>query len=412
MDKIYDLIIVGYGAAGLMAAAESDGLETLVLEKNASAGKKVLISGKGQCNFTHDETLNEFVEHFGEHKNFVKHALGKMTPEMTRQWFRERGVESVVMDNGKVFPESLSAGDLVQTMLDEALNKGVTIHFKQTVESIAWEEVFEVKTNEATSASTYYAKNLLITTGGFTYAVTGSDGDGYKLAKALGHPIEMPRPALTPIYHSDNMLKELSGVSISEAKLTLCREGKTLKTLTGDLLFTHRGLSGPVILNNSRDFLEGDVLKLAFTAMSADALAKAFAEKIEKQGKTSVKSYLREICYSKSIADQLLAALEINEQVTFAQISKVLRQKVVSYLTQFEVTIEQIGGRQIAMVTAGGVDLKEIKAKNMASKQVEGLYFAGEVINIDGDTGGYNIQWAFSSAVLAINDIKAKVISK
>lgn len=407
MNTPYDLIIIGYGAAGMMAAAEAKGLKTLVIEKNSSAGRKVMISGKGQCNFTHEEALNEFVGHFGDHKNFVKHALGKLTPQMTRDCFKSRGIDSVVMENGKVFPKSLQAGDLIEVLVNEALNNGVEIRYKEAVEGINHlmnEKLFEVKTAEAV----YVTKNMLLATGGFTYAVTGSDGDGYKWAKALGHTIESPRPALTPIYHSVELLKALAGVSIPEANVALCRGGKTLSHYTGDLLFTHKGLSGPVILNNSRSFMAGDLLKIALTPMSPEYLTTDMAKMVEKHGKTTLRAYLRQHCYSKSIGDQLSEALEIPEKETFAQMNKVLRQKIVMFLTQFEVPIDQIGGRQIAMVTAGGVALEEIKGKNMASKIAEGLYFAGEVVDVDGDTGGYNIQWAFSSAVLAVNDIKAK----
>lgn len=408
--KTYDLIIIGYGAAGMMAAAQAQGLATLVLEKNPAAGRKVLISGKGQCNFTHDETASQMSAHFGQHKNFVKHALGKWTPQMTRDWFRDRGVDSLVMDNGKVFPKSLQAGDLVSVLVNEALDQGVSLHFKETATRI---EQTVLQTGEAgflveTDQSAYQAKVVLISTGGFTYAVTGSDGEGYKLAKALGHKLETPRPALTPIYHEVTWLKALAGVSIPEAKIGLKREGRVIGRYQGDLLFTHKGLSGPGILNNSRDFQAGDALLLSLTELSPEELEKKMLEMADKQGKSSVKAFLRQVCYSKSLADAAAEVLELDEKLSFSQINKTVRLKIVILLTQCEVPIEQIGGRQIAMVTAGGVELTEVVGRTMASKLIDGLYFAGEVLDVDGDTGGYNIQWAFSSAWLALSDIKAK----
>ncbi len=405
MIETFKLLIIGCGAAGLMAAASSENITTLVIEKNGNSGKKVLISGKGQCNFTHDESVGEMVEHFGNHKNFVKHALAKWSPQMTREWFKSRGVDSIVMENGKVFPKSLMAGDVVEVLMNEALNKGVTFHFKETVQSITYQDAFIVKTDK----NVYKVPNLLIATGGFTYAVTGSDGDGYKFAKELGHEIIPPRASLAPIYHSVEALKNLSGASITGAELGLLRKGKLLKNYKGDLLFTHKGLSGPVILNNSRDFMAGDILRINFTSLTRQDLEAELVMLSQKKGKNSLRFYLRQICHSKSMADQLALLLGIDEQLTFAEMDKKLRQKIVISLTQFEVPIQQVGGREIGMATAGGVDLSEIKAKNMASKICEGLYFAGEVIDVDGDTGGYNIQWAFSSAVVAIADVREKL---
>lgn len=401
MIEVFELLIIGGGAAGLMAAASAKKITTLVIDKNGSAGKKVMISGKGQCNFTHDESANEMSEHFGSHKNFVKHALGKWSPEMTRLWFKERGVDSFVMENGKVFPKSLNAGDIVEALMNEALNNGVTFHFKETVLSVEHNGDFLIKTDQ----KTYRAKNVIIATGGFTYGVTGSTGDGYAFAKELGHHIVAPKAALAPIYHKVEVLKALSGASIQNAEVTLVRENKTLKTYSGDLLFTHKGLSGPVILNNSRDFSSGDVLKLNFTTFTKQALETELINLSQSKGKNNLRHYMRQICHSKSMADQLALLLKVDESLTFAEMNKELRQGVVKTLTEFSVTIEQVGGKKIGMATAGGVDLTEVKGKSMASKLCEGLYFAGEVLDVDGDTGGYNIQWAFSSAVCAIAHI-------
>lgn len=417
MNTQYDLIIVGLGAAGLMAAANSSGLKTLVLERNAQGGKKVLISGKGQCNFTHHMEAKEMAGYFGGKENFVKHALGKFNPSQTRAYFKNLGVDSLVMENGKVFPKSLEASDLVETLLNEALDHHVEIQFKSRVNDISKgaDGLFKVSTlrqvmnaeGELVSA-VYYAKAVLLTTGGLTYPVTGSEGDGYHLATALGHSVVRPRPALAPIYHAMEPLKALAGVSIPEAVIKHSREGRVLKSYVGDLLFTHKGLSGPVILNNSRNFEAGDILQLAFTPLSEKELDLALLEAANKNGKGLIRSALRQWCYTRSIADFLAEAMNLNEQMSFSQMNKALRSQIVSFLTKFTVKMERIGGPEIGMVTAGGVSLEEVKAKTLASSKVEGLYFAGEVLDIDGDTGGYNIQWAFSSAMAAVSDIKSK----
>lgn len=405
-DNSYDLIIVGYGAAGLMAAAVAKGLNVLVLEKMGQGGKKVLISGKGQCNFTHDLSSAEISQYYGGKQNFVKHALGKWSPEKTRAWFKALGVESMVMDNGKVFPKSLLAGDLVSVMVNEALNNGCDIRYKQRVIDIKPTDLgFKVEVYHDETSSLYFSRFVLIATGGLTYGVTGSEGDGFKLAKALGHRLVETRPALTPIYHDDPLLKSLAGVSIRNAQIKHMREGKTLGQYQEDLLMTHKGLSGPVILNNSRQFKAGDQLALNLCSLSAEALNQHLLDQTKTNGRALISTLLKTVCETKSIAEAMIKTLAFDEKLSLSALSKQQRSLIVKILTGYAVTIHHLGGPEIGMVTAGGVDTEEIVAKRMASKCVKGLYFAGEVCDVDGDTGGYNIQWAFSSAVAAINDM-------
>lgn len=413
--EVFDLIVVGYGAAGLMAGASVEHKRVLILEKNERAGKKVLISGKGQCNFTHKEKTSEFVKHYGAHANFVKHALGKWTPEQELNYFESLGVDHVVMDNGKVFPKSLSAEELVGALVAEAVRKGVHVLYKRRVEDVVKTsegifciEVLSLAKGEMTLEK-YYAKNVLITTGGMTYPVTGSEGDGYHMAKQLGHSIVSPKAALAPIYHGDASLKELSGVSISKAAVRHSRNGKTIGHYQDDLLFTHKGLSGPVILNNSRDFLSGDELFVSFTEYNGNDLEARILKMAAEKGKSTLLSGMRDWCFTRSMADCLYSGLGLPLELTFGELDKVKRKLIVQKLTNYSIRIASVGGSQIGMATAGGVSLEEVKAKTMASKFVEGLYFAGEVLDVDGDTGGYNIQWAFSSAKAALNDINSKL---
>ncbi len=413
--NVYDLIIVGYGAAGLMAAAKAKDMKVLVLEKNNEAGKKVLISGKGQCNFTHKEQVSMFIKHFGEHGNFVKHAIGKWTPADEIDYFEGLGVAHTVMDNGKVFPKSLKAEDIVNTLVAEAISHGVEVRYKRRVEDVKKTEsgLFCVEAlSQAKGEMTlekYYGQYLLVTTGGMTYPVTGSEGDGYRLAKQLGHSIVSTRAALSPIYHTKSNLKTLAGVSIPEATIRHSREGKVLGVYAGDLLFTHKGLSGPVILNHSRYFYAGDTLHLHFIKESAQEIEARMLTLASKSGKQTLISALREWCLTKSIADCLFEQLGFPNELSFGELDKIKRKQVVQILTNYLVEIASVGGNQIGMVTAGGVALSEVKAKSMASKKTEGLYFAGEVLDVDGDTGGYNIQWAFSSARAVINEISSKL---
>lgn len=405
-ENSYDLIIIGYGAAGLMAAAKAKGLKTLVLEKMGQGGKKVLISGKGQCNFTHELSSSEMSRYYGTKQNFVKHALGKWSPKKTRAYFKDLGVDSIVMENGKVFPKSLDAGDLVRVLVNEALNNVCDIRYKQRVVDIALaEKGFKVEVYHDGKSSVYRSRFILLATGGLTYGITGSEGDGFKLAKALGHKLINTRPALTPIYHEDKLLKTLAGVSIRMAKLKLLRDSKIIGHYEEDLLMTHKGLSGPVILNNSRYFKAGDTLQINLTNESSDALEQLLINQARTSGKSQVSTLIKAVCETKSIAEALIKTLQLDDKLTLSELSKLQRNQIVNTLTKYEVTIHHLGGAEIGMVTAGGVDTEEIVAKRMHSKSVEGLYFAGEVCDVDGDTGGYNIQWAFSSAVAAINDM-------
>lgn len=402
----YDLIIVGLGAAGLMAAAQAKGLKTLVLEKMGQGGKKVLISGKGQCNFTHDLNSAQMSQFYGSKQNFVKHALGKWSPSQTRAWFESLGVESIVMENGKVFPKCLDAQVLVTAMLNEAIQNGCDILYRHRVIDISHnEQGFKLEVYSEEQSKVFTSKFVLLCTGGMTYGVTGSEGDGFKLAKALGHHLKEVRPALTPIYHDNKMLKTLAGVSIRRAVVRQMREGKVLGEYQDDLLMTHKGLSGPVILNNSRYFKAGDDLQLQLTTMSADKLNQYLIEQASKNGKMLLTTLIKQVCETKSIAEALISHYDIPEKRTLSELSKSERQQIVFLLTKFSVTIQRLGGAEIGMVTAGGVDTEEIVAKRMHSKCVCGLYLAGEVCDVDGDTGGYNIQWAFSSAVAAITDM-------
>lgn len=407
MKNTWDLIIIGLGASGMMAAAQVSGLRVLAIEKNDKPGKKVMISGKGQCNFTHDLKASEMANFYGDKKNFVKHCLNKWSPEWTRRYFEDLGVPSVVMENGKVFPESLSAYDLIRALMLEAQENGVTCYYNTSVVKIDKhpdDERLQVHTKE----EVFLGKNVLIATGGQSYQVTGSTGDGYRLARMMGHELVLPHPSLAPIYHVDSALHALAGVSIPGGSFSLWREGRKLKTYTGDLLFTHKGLSGPGILNNCRDFKTGDLLKIQFSKRSYDELEADFISKLSQKGKQTLKTWMREQTPVQSIANQLFEILGVEEGKKISECDKTLRQKVINMLCQYEIVIAALGDHRIAMATAGGVPTNEIKAKTMESKLVAGLYFGGEVIDVDGDTGGYNIQWAFSSACAVVQDIIGK----
>lgn len=405
-ENQYDLIIIGLGAAGLMAAANAKGLKTLALEKNATPGQKVYISGKGQCNFTHEEPLADFLTHYHDKKNFVKHSLNQWTPEWTRTFFDDRDLPSIVLDNGKVFPECLSANELIKVLMREARANEVAIHFEEPAVKIEILEggLLEVFTRE----NAYRAPHIILATGGQTYPVTGSSGDGYRIARMLGHGLSTPHSGLAPIYHGNSALQSLAGISIPGAHVQLKpAQGKPM-SFEGDLLFTHKGLSGPVILNNSRYMSAGDKLHLKLSPNDAGALEAAFLNDSAKSGKQTLKTWIRDQTFAQAIGNALVHLLGFEETLKLSECDKILRKRVVSALSAFEVTIEAVGDHRIAMVTAGGIPTEEVKGKTLESKSVPGLYLCGEVVDVDGETGGYNIQWAFSSALSAVKSITKK----
>lgn len=400
--KNYDVIIIGAGPAGLFAAINSAGenKKVLVLERNASAGRKLLISGAGQCNLTHDGSIKDFFNYYGANGRFLKHSLLNYTNDDLLNFFRKRGLDFISNENGKVFPNTLKAIDVLNILLKECKKKNVDIKYDQRVEEVNYNEKnisFTIKTKE----QEYKSKYLVISTGGKSYGNTGSTGDGYIFAKNLGHNIEKPMPSLTPLYIKNYPFSELSGISFEDIPITLWRNNKKVKAFRGDILLTHRNISGPAILNFSRYILPGDILKINFIgAENEEGFRLRFIENIQANGKLMIKTMMREYSLPKRFTDNLLKLAGIPENLKCAELNKKTRNNLIGKLISFPMEVERLGDFHIAMATRGGVSLKEVNPKTLESRIVTGLYFAGEVLDIDGDTGGYNIQAAFSMGKL------------
>lgn len=389
---IYDLIIIGGGPAGLFAAGSLNNKKILLLEKQNQLGKKLLISGAGQCNFTKAEEAKAFIEHFGDKRSFVKGALGKFKPSDSIKLFESLGVAVEIQENNKVFPKSRKAEDILDALLRRIKDRHI-IKMGQSVKTIKkTEDTFFVETNE----STFKSKAVLIATGGTSFGHTGSTGDGYKFAKMMGHNIITPRPALMPVYVNDFILSDLSGIGFTDSKIIHYRD-KKLGVYKGELLITHRGLSGPVVLNNGRYIEKGDKLFIKF---NDDPVEKILAEAIEEHGKLPLSFVLNQLSYPARLIDLILKICNIDKSKKLAEMSKKDKKLLIDKLTSFEVSVDAIGGLKTAMATKGGVDLAEVNKNTCESKLVKGLYFAGEVLDVDGDTGGYNIHFAFATANL------------
>lgn len=404
----YEVVIVGGGPAGLFAGIHlgAAGKKVLLLEKNNMAGKKLLLSGAGQCNMTHDGDIDDFANHYGDQYKYIKTALQNFTNQDTIDFFETRGLELESLDNGKIFPKIRSARNVLDLLLKECSKNNVEIRYKEKVSQIDnCKELYEVKT----SKGSYKAENVVMATGGITYPKTGSTGDGYKIGYDFGHQIVKPLPALTPVEIEDFPFGDLAGISIDDLPITVWRNGKKEKELIGDVLFTHKGLSGPGILNNSRWMRKGDILSLNFIKnLNAKKFNKLLLKEMNNNGKDFIKTILRKQDLPKRLVDAILNNMNISGEIQCGQIDKATRSLIVKTLTGHSLTISQLGGLHVAMVTSGGINMKQINPTTMESRINNNLYFIGEVLDIDGDTGGYNIQAAFSTGKLCADSIKER----
>lgn len=403
--KSADVLIIGAGPAGLFTAIHCKNRKVIVLEKNAVPGKKLLISGTGRCNLTHDCKLSDFFDHYGENHRFLKTALHHFTNTDLIHFFNDHGLDTVVDKNGKVFPATQKASDVLQVLVDTCQRNKIEIVCNQQVTEVKkTDSGFEIRTKEGV----FRSKFLVITTGGMSYPTTGSTGDGYHFAKQLGHSVIPPKPSLSPVFIRDYSMASISGVSVQNKAVYLYRANKKISEHCGDIGFTHKGLSGPGILDFSRHILSNDILKVNFLDKKNDEFRNEFIIAAEKDGKTAIQTYLKKFDLPRSLVLLVLQSIKIEPETRLADITKLNRNQVVAAFCEYPFTVEKVGGFNMAMVTAGGVSLEEVNPKTMESKLVPGLYFAGEVLDIDGDTGGYNLQAAFSMGYLAGQSIGAK----
>ncbi len=401
MIKSYDVLIIGAGPAGLMCAASIDGKKVLILEKNDKPGKKLLISGLGQCNFTNCCEMNQFIKRFGNKDRFLKPALYNFTNIDAISFFDSLGVKSTVREDNKVFPSTFKASDILNALLSRCSEKKVEITYNSRIEEIKYDEtdkLFIIRTRDVL----YNCSNLIIATGGKSYPQTGSAGDGYAYAKNLGHTIVQTMPSLTPVYVEDYLFEDLSGVSLKDVKFSLWRFNRKIDEFKGDLLFTHKNLSGPAIINNSRLIEPGDTLRINFTEYDNGDEFKSFLEhKIATSGKMYIKTIIKELNIPKRLADKIMTLSQIPEEKTCSELDRKSRKKLIDMISAFPMKVSRLGDYNVAMATRGGVSTDDINSKTMESKIIKNLYFVGEVIDIDGDTGGFNIQAAFSTGRLA-----------
>jgi len=411
--KKHKVIIIGGGASGLIAAGQAvkSGADVLVLEKMPRPGRKLRITGKGRCNLTNEKPLPEFISHFGRNGKFLIPAFSSFFTSELLAFFKSIGVLTVTERGDRVFPASDKADDVVEALLRWVYNLRVTIKNNSWVKRLIVKDsrVIGVRVTREKSSSyrDYKADAVIITTGGASYPATGSSGDGYKLAETIGHTIVPIRPALVPLKTSGDIAPRLQGLSLRNVNARLYIDGKKKAEEFGEMIFTHFGLSGPIILTLSKHAVDALRLKKR-VAISIDlkpALDNARLEvrllrDIQEHGNKKFSSMLKGLLPQKLIpvcvdTTRVLSGTPAN-QLTSAE-----RKRLKAWLKDFRLEISGYRPFTEAIITAGGVSTREVNPQTMESKIVKGLYLAGELLDIDADTGGYNLQAAFSTGWLA-----------
>lgn len=408
MNLEFDVIVIGAGAAGLVAAAEaaSRGRRTLLIEKNRRPGVKILISGGTRCNLTHATDKWGIVRAYGEQGNFLHSALAALSPADLVKLIEDEGVPTKVEETGKVFPVSNRATDVLAALMRLLSKSGAELALAEPVTQI--EQAEHGGFRVTTTARELTAGKLIVTVGGQSYPGSGTTGDGYAWAAALGHTVVPLRPALVPLTTREPWVLSLSGITIPDVAVRLMLTGaaRPLDSRRGSLLFTHFGLSGPVVLDVSRS-----VTALANPSTSnlvCDFLPELKAEQLEQHlrqaaaadGKRQVAGILAEQL-PRRLVEALYSRAGLNAELRGAEFSKAARAAIVAAVKGSAIPIIGARGFAKAEVTAGGVSLDEIDSRSLESKLVPGLYFAGEILDLDGPIGGYNFQAAFSTGVLA-----------
>lgn len=410
-------VIIGGGAAGMMAAIQllRNGEKVTVFEKNEKLGKKLYITGKGRCNVTNACAVEDIFANIVSNERFMYSSINAFNNYDVMGFFDELGVPLKVERGDRVFPESDKSSDILKALTDEMRRLGCNIMLNTTVKDIV---LNETKVSGVVSGDGRFigADNVIVATGGLSYPSTGSTGDGYRFAKKCGHTVSELSPALVPFNVKEDYVKELMGLSLKNVRIKIMPENKKesgnkmLYEEFGEMLFTHFGVSGPIILSASgrlakrlkTENLRAEVdLKPALTVEQLDArILRDFAELQNKSFKNALDSLL-----PKKLIPVIIRLSGISAEKKINAVSKQERTRLVDLIKAFPFTVTGLRDYNEAIITQGGVCVKEINPKTMKSKLIDGLYFVGEVLDVDALTGGFNLQLAWSSAHAAAMDI-------
>lgn len=403
------VVVIGGGAAGLMAAviAGREGAKVTLLEKMNYVGKKMGITGKGRCNITNACDMSDFIKNTPGNGKFLYGAYERFTNEDLLQLLHDAGLETKVERGGRVFPASDSALDVRNTFMKLMKHYGVDVHLEEPVKKLLIDD--GVVTGVVTDKETYHADAVVIATGGKSYPATGSTGDGYILAAQVGHKITDIRPSLVPIVTEESWVKDLMGLSLRNVELSVVAKNKVQAKMFGEMMFTHFGITGPIVLSLSHTVGKLMRKKNIGTigldinlkpALSPETLDKRLQKDFDLYSKKQLINGMKDLLPNRLIP-LIIELAGIDPQKPINQISKEERQQIGYMLQHMPLTVKGLRPVEEAIVTAGGISLKEFNPKTMESKLVKGLYGAGEVLDIDAFTGGYNLQAAFSTGYVA-----------
>lgn len=402
------VVVVGGGAAGMMAAihAASLGNKVVLLEKNEKLGKKIYITGKGRCNVTNAADIETVFNNIKHNSKFMYSSLYGFDNNMVYSFFEENGCPLKIERGDRVFPVSDHASDIIKALTKALADNKVDVRLNTQVKELITKE------DEAVgvllkSGEKLMADKIILATGGFSYQTTGSNGEGYKMAESLGHTVKTLRPSLVPIVTGETWVPDLQGLSLKNVELKLVNEKKVLYKELGEMLFTHFGISGPLVLSASSvycDELEKNSNCMIYIdlkpGLSMEQLDKRLLKDFDENKNKHFKNSLDELLPQKLIPVIVkLSEIEPDKQVN--EVSKEERKRLLELLKALPVTPVGLRGFNEAIITRGGINIKEINASTMESKLIKNLYFAGEMIDVDALTGGFNLQIAWSTGYLA-----------
>lgn len=406
-NNSFDIAVIGGGPAGMMAAGRAAelGAKVVLIEKNETLGKKLLITGKGRCNFTHNEfDVRKFAEKFGRNGRFLYSALSVFGVGEVIVFFESRGVKGKVEQGNRIFPEKGNAQDILNVLVKYLAEGKVNILLNSEVTGFKQEKgkISQVLLRDRQISADKY----IICAGGKAYPQTGSSGDAYQWAEQLGHTVIPPVPALNPVKTSEKWVKELQGLSLKNVSLKLFQNGKKQDERFGEMLFTHFGVSGPMVMDMSKSI--GALLKKGPLKLILDLKPALDFKKLDKRIQRDFQEFKGRM-FKNSLKGLLplsmipliikLSGIEPEKKVDY--ISREGRNKLVHLLKELELTPIGLLGFKWSVVTSGGVTLKEVNPNTMCSKRLENLYFAGEILDLDGPSGGYNLQECWSTGYLA-----------